>query len=197
MLEIWGKKNCVLFSLPLSLSRSDRRHFLFSMDRIMQVSLGLPMRAPSAQPGCQQSFQSIEDGRTPGDFTARLLSNLHKQVPRTLVYKHWLSSARILEPCLCLLLTLSLVASLPRGAQRGQTGARVRGGDRPATAHSTRLCEHLQVLGRILPCYTSFLRGLPTFYTAHTHVQRVSLWQFADAITLLQTTCFQVNVSSL
>lgn len=49
----------------------------------------------------------------------------------------------------------------------------------------------------VLLCYTSFLCGPPTFYTVHTHVQRIGLWQFADAITLLQTTCFQVNASSL
>lgn len=83
--------------------------------------------------------------RTPEDFTAHLLFSLHRQVPRTLVYKHWLSSTRVLEPCLCLL--FSLVASLPRGALRGQMRVWVRGRGRPAAAHSTASASTSRCLG--------------------------------------------------
>lgn len=157
----------------------------------MQVSFGQPVRVLSAQPGCQQSFQSTNPWgfhspsplqppqASPQDTCVQALAEQHSRfgaVPVPAVLPRGLPSLGSPER-----------ADASVGARPWQTCC--------SSQHC--LCEHLQVLGRVLLCYTSFLCGLPTFYTVHTHVQRTSLWQFAAAITLLQTTCFQVNVSSL
>lgn len=148
MLEIGVKKICVLLSLPLFLSRNDRRNFLFSMYK-MQVSFGQPVRVLSAQPGCQQSFQSTNPWgfhspsplqppqASPQDTCVQALAEQHSRFG-----------------------AVPVPAVLPRGLPSPGSPERADAsvGARPwQTCCSSQhcLCEHLQVLGRVLLCYTS------------------------------------------
>lgn len=162
-----GAEQCFSFPAPLRLQKWQKKLLLFSWR--MQASPGQPTRAASAQLGCQQSFRSIKDRRTPGNFTARLLFNLYTQIPKTFLYNNVLSSQYTTVHLHLKVSSVPAAQSLTYAQQRGQRWGWVRGSERAATTHSTHLCKYLQGLGCFRLLYLSFLQGLPTSPSTRIH----------------------------
>lgn len=163
----------------------------------MQASPGQPTRAVSAQLGCQQSFPSIRDRRTPGNFTAQLLSNIYTQIPKTFLYDVLSSQRRTVHSYFK---DSSLPVS-PTPSREGKRWCWVRGSEGTAPTHSTHLCSYLQGLCCFLLLYLSFLQGLSTSpsikNTPSIHMQWNSFWQLLDAIAVQQSSGFFVYVVSV
>lgn len=156
----------------------------------MQASPGQPTWVVSAQLGCQQSFWSIKDRRTPGNFTARLLFNLYTQIPETFLYNNVLSShhttvrLHFKDPSV----PAAQVSPMPSSEGSGGAGWQRGGESCQNTQHSSlRVSPGAGLLPAVLPVLSP---GVANFSLRKEDMRQINFWQFLDPIAIWQSACF-------